>query len=90
MNWKQLKDFCNSIPEEFLDRKVILWREDEAINQIEAEALEHDQYVDAEYPELGCFDETEMDSQIKHNQELTRDDFRKVYEKGFPVLKEKF
>ena len=31
MTWKELKEFANSLPENELDKKVILWREDEAI-----------------------------------------------------------
>ena len=55
MTWKELKEFANSLPEKELDKKVILWREDEAITNIEANQLEEDHYIDLEYSEYGCF-----------------------------------
>ena len=45
MNWKQLKDFCNSLPESELEKNVMLWREDEAITEITAEQLQENQVV---------------------------------------------
>lgn len=90
MKWKELKDFCNSIPDEFIDRKVIMWREDEAINKIKAMRLEEDHYINDESYEDGCMTESEMNSQIDNDPELTKDDFTKVYDKGFPLLWEDF
>ena len=43
MNWKELKKFCNSLPEKELGKTVILWREDEAISQIVVEQINEDQ-----------------------------------------------
>ena len=34
INWSELKEFCNSLNEEQLKKKVVLWREDEAISNI--------------------------------------------------------
>lgn len=90
MNWKKLKDFCNGLTEEQLQEKVIMWREDECVNRIEAMTLSEDHYINKEDNEHGCFDESEMNSQINQNQELSREDFKKVYDKGFPVLWENF
>lgn len=91
MNWKQLKDFCNGLTEEQLQEKVIMWREHEAVNEIEAMALEEDNYMNTniDYND-GCMSESEMKSQINKNHNLSREDFKKVYDKGFPVLWENF
>lgn len=90
MNWKKLKDFCNGLTEEQLKEKVIMWREDECVSRIEAMTLSEDHYINKENNEYGCFEESEMNSQINQNQELSREDFKKVYDKGFPVLWEDF
>ena len=86
MNFRQLKDFCNSLPENELDKKVILWREDaeDVITEIEAEQLEEDYYIQVDEPENGCFPvseckELEPDTKIK-----------RVYKKGHPILSEVF
>lgn len=53
MNWKELKEFANSLNDEQLEAKAILWREDEAITEIETNILEEDQYI---IPgEEGCY-----------------------------------
>lgn len=93
MNWKELKDFCNALPEQELPKKVIMWREDECVNDIEAEVLDQDHYIDPEgqSPE-NCFPET-------HAREIIEDkdaypngmsDLKKVYDKGRPILWENF
>lgn len=93
MNWKQLKDFCNNLPESELEKNVILWRESEAIVDISAEQLEENNYVNTEDYDSGCFPECEMNSRIK----MAPEDFphgihhfTKVYDKGHPILHENF
>jgi hypothetical protein len=93
MNWKQLKDFCNSLPESELEKNVILWREDEAITKIEAESLKEDHYIDIENSENGCFPEYQMKSFISEDEEAYPNgekDFKKCYDKGHPILLEDF
>lgn len=90
MNWKQLKDFCNGLTEEQLQEKVIMWREDDVVNNIEVRELEEDHYINKDDYDNGCFEESEMKSQIENDDELTVDNFKKVYDKGFPVLWENF
>ena len=85
MNWKELKEFVNSLNNEQLEAKVILWREDEAITEIETNILEEDQYI---IPgEEGCYSladggYTEADIEEKG--------LVMVYEKGHPILMEDF
>jgi hypothetical protein len=93
MNWKQLKDFCNSLPESELEKNVILWREDEAITNIEAEQLSEEQYLETENSEDGCFPKSEAESMIFANPNDYPDGldhFQKVYDKGHPILTEIF
>jgi hypothetical protein len=80
MNWKELKEFCNQLSEKQLQRKVILWREDEAISNINAERLTEDHYKSDD--EDGCYPESEAEEPIELLQ--------KVYSKGDPILWEKF
>ena len=84
MNWKKLKEFANSLDEKQLEKKVILWREDEAIITIECEALEEDHYINKDEKENGCF----PISEAKHLDPDTK--IKKVYDKGHPILWEKF
>lgn len=84
MNWKQLKDFCNSLPLSELEKNVMLWREDEAITKIEAEQLEEDYYIKRESPEEGCFPCSECNS-LEPSTKIKR-----VYKKGQPLLHEIF
>lgn len=93
MNWKKLKDFCNSLPESELEKNVILWQECEAITNIEAEQLDEDHYVNIDDSENGCFPELEMRSQINMCPNDFPDGvehFKKVYDKGHPILSELF
>jgi len=80
MNWKKLKEFCNSLDEKQLENEVILWREDEAISDIEPQKLEEDYYI-SEYDE-GCYPESEATEPIE--------DLKKVYDKDTPILIENF
>lgn len=86
MNWKELKEFCNNLPEDKLEKQVILWREEDAIDRIEVMALEEDYYIDKEEHMDGCVSE----SSIKDDLDDNTDNFDKVYDKGDPILWEKF
>lgn len=80
MQWSDLKEFCNSLPEEQLKRGVILWREDEVINKIEAKILQEDYYIGED--DEGCYPESEAEDPIEI--------LKKVYSKGDAVLEEDF
>lgn len=86
MNYRELKDFCNNLPESELEKKVILWREDaeDVITEIEAEQLEEDYYIKRQYPEEGCF----PGSECKYLEPTTK--IKRVYKKGHPILRESF
>lgn len=92
--WKDIKEFVNSLTEEQLSKRVILWREDEAINKIQPDVLEEDHYIDKEGVVVeGCVDESTAKELIKDNPEDYPNGmkhFTKVYDKGFPILFEKF
>lgn len=81
MKWKELKEFANSLDEKQLEQKVIMWREDEVINEILAFSLSEDHYYDPENPMEGCFPKSDV-------EEL--DGLKKIYDKGFPILWEIF
>jgi AmiR/NasT family two-component response regulator len=84
MNWKQLKDFCNNLPESELEKNVMLWREDESINKIEAEQLSEDHYIAVGQEENGCFP-------VSESKDLEADiKIKRVYKKGQPLLHEIF
>lgn len=77
-----MKDFCNKLPEEVLQNKVILWQEDRAVNEIIPMILDQDHYLDPENFEYGCFPKSEASGSLKK--------LNKVYSKGDPILIEKF
>ena len=85
MNWKALKEFCNSLDEKQLKRKVVLWRENEAVTYIEAMALEADHYIGED--EEGCYTLSDAGIDIK---EVEEKELKRVYEKGNPILWEDF
>lgn len=84
MTYQQLKEFCNQLPEAELNKKVILWREDEAIMEIQAEQLAEDHYIDVDRTEDGCFPASEL-KQFYEGIET-----KKIYDKGTPILHEIF
>lgn len=93
MTWKELKDFCNNLPESQLEKKVILWREDEAITDIEAIELDEDYYIDEDNWDNGCVPESECQGIFDLNPEDYPNglaDLTKTYEKGTAILQENF
>ena len=80
MIWSQLKEFCNSLPNDRLLNEVILWREDEVIYGINSEALSEDHYIGE--CEEGCYPESDATKPIES--------LKKVYSKGDPILWENF
>ena len=86
MTWKELKEFCNNLPENELEKKVIVFNEEEVIHPIEAMQLAEDHYRD-EDSEL-CMCETDAKSIADDEDEYPNgiDDMIKVYDKGHPVL----
>jgi len=85
MTWKELKKFANSLDEKQLERKVVLWREDEAVNDINAEVLEADHYIGED--DEGCYTLEDAGLTI---EDVAEKGLKKVYEKGNPILWEKF
>jgi hypothetical protein len=95
MNWKQLKDFCNNLPESELEKNVVLWSEvaEDSITDISAEQLKEDYFVVIDSQEDGCIPESECLSFILNNSDDYPDGmehFLKVYDKGHPILNENF
>lgn len=93
MNWRQLKDFCNELTEEQLEKKVVIWREDEAISEIEPTLLVEDYYANEDVLDDKCAKELEVLDIIKNNPEDYPNglgDFKRVYHKGHPMLWENF
>lgn len=85
MTWKELKEFANSLDEKQLERNVVLWREDEAVNNIFPEILQADHYIGED--DEGCYTLAEAGLTLK---DVKRKKLTKVYEKGNPILWEKF
>ena len=85
MIWKELKDFANSLDEKQLEKNVVLWREDEAVNDINAEKLDADHYIGDD--DEGCYPLADSGLTIEDVEEKG---LRKVYDKGSPILWEKF
>ena len=91
MTWRELKEFCNSLPEKELEKNVIMWREEEGINNISAEQLEEDHYINPENCDDGCFPMWQAIDMIKDGPDEYpngMNDFEKVYDKGHPILLE--
>ena len=87
MNWRDMKEFCNSIGEKQLDNKVVLLQENSTINKIEAMQLSDDHYIDPERREEGCFPLDEAGMTL---EEAKKKKYPKVYNEGDPILWEKF
>lgn len=82
MNYKELKDFCNLLDEGQLKEEVVLWREDEAINSIQAEPLSEDQYMRKDGEDEHCYPLSES--------EHPESELKLVHRKGRPILFENF
>lgn len=85
MNWKELKDFCNSLPESELNKTVIVWGEEHGIANVCAEQLSEDYYYNPDDPDVGCFpisDMKDLSGEDKESLEV-------VYSKGTPMIIEK-
>ena len=80
-----MKEFCDSLGEEQLNEKVIVWREDEAISDLEPTKLEADHYIGK--GEHGCYPLDEAGLTLKDAEEQG---LKKVYDKGYPILMENF
>ena len=81
MTWNELKIFCNTLSEAQLGKNVVLWREDEGINDISAECISEDHYIGDDDSD-GCYPESDATEPIEN---LT-----KVYSKGDAILFECF
>ena len=92
MNWKKLKEFCNSLDEKQLLQNVLLWREDSVISKIEPMTLEEDHYIDPENAEDGCFSKSDAKDIVEDKDQYPNGmkHLKKVYDKGHPVLWEEF
>lgn len=93
MNWKELKDFCNNLDDEQLNKKVLIWREEEVISDIEAINLEEDYFIDEDCWDEGCAPESECLQIIEMNPENYPNglsDLKKCYQKGHPIIQENF
>lgn len=91
MNWKELKEFCNNLSESDLEKKVILWREEDVIADINVMSLEEDHYIGDESSDH-CIPESEAKSIADDPDEFPNgiEDMIKVYDKGHPILWEVF
>ena len=80
MTWNELKEFCNSLPEDQLNMNVVMWREEESISNIETDRLQEDHYMGSDddffYPE--------SEAQYPLNE------LKKVWSKGDAILWEQF
>lgn len=87
MAWNELKEFCNSLPQEQLERKVIFWREDEAIDDIEVGQLSEDYYI-GEDDEL-CYTLSDMGLTVNDMDDNALG-LKKAYSEGDAILWEHF
>lgn len=90
MTWAQMKSFCEGLNEEQLKAKVIVWQEDEVITDLNAMQLDQDHYINVDRPELGCSPIQDHECQEYHSKGIRAEKFRKVYDKGHPVLWQDF
>lgn len=85
MIWKDIKDFISSLDENQLNKKVVLWRESESIEDLGIECLKDDHYYDPNQPEDGCFSKKDA---IDMSGNL--DNYEKCFDKGQPIIWENF
>lgn len=91
MTWRELKEFVNTLPENELEKAVIVWREDEVTSPIKAMKLEEDHYV-GDFSSNICFPLSEAKEIVSDEDEFPNGiaDLEKVYDKGHPILWEDF
>ena len=89
MNFRQLKDFCNSLPEKELDKQVVVLRESEPIKNINAFQMDEDQYTNPDDPDE-CLSKSEAEKLILVRPDYYHDldDMQKVCDRGTPYLME--
>lgn len=85
MKWGKLKEFCNSLDEKQLEKKVIFWREEEAISDIQPSILEEDHYVGEN--EEACYPLSDAGLDMS---DIERKGLKKEYDKNDPILFEQF
>ena len=74
--WKDLKDFCNQLPEEELNNTVKWWGEERGGNVLLADRLDED-FVQTDY---GC------EPASVQEYEEGQDPYPVVFKKGTPIL----
>jgi hypothetical protein len=82
INYRELKEFCNSLEEKQLEENVALWQEEGLISDISVMKLEEDHYICPDSGEDGCYPLSEASEPIES--------LKKVYSVGYPVLCENF
>lgn len=86
ITWQELKDFCNSIPAEFLDKKVNILVSDNSEGQKlnEPYFLPHDVWCHKDgFPEDEC---GELDEVMQSNVDFDKNNYYIVTKKGTPFL----
>ena len=83
--WKDLKEFANSLDEKQLENKVVVWREEEAISDFEANTLEEDHYIGDN--DDGCYSLRDAGLTIEDAKEQG---LELAYPKGHPIIFENF
>ncbi|MBW2961297.1 hypothetical protein [Mesonia aestuariivivens] len=83
--WKDLKEFANSLDEKQLEKKVVVWREEEAISDFEAITLEADHYIGDN--DDGCYSLSDAGLTI---EEAQKEGLEIAYPKGHPIIFENF
>lgn len=75
--WQQLKDFCNNLPAEYLDKPVTWWGEEQGGEIVSAHQLSED-YVTTDY---GCEPLSAQDE-----PEEGEEQYEVTHPKGFPII----
>ena len=84
MTWNELKEYANGLDESQLEKNVQLWQESGSINDIYAMKLKHDHFMkkDGSDEDDGCYPLSETSH--------PKNELKKVYSKGHPLLCENF
>lgn len=61
MTWNELRDFCNNLTADQLEKEVVLIQEETAITKIKADVHTEDYYYESKYPYEGSVPESEID-----------------------------